>query len=201
MKRENDPRETTTFKGATMSRKQEMKYPFVMTALFLAMFASSSVLWAGSVTVGKPGVGDAAPLFSTDDIDGTRTVLDEALKSGKVVLLNFWGLRCSACIEEIGYLNPMYEKYKGKGVLFLGVNVDGVSSDVLKKSIPALSNIPRFPVLPDPDFKISDLYNMLATPLSFVIGRDGKIVYRHDDFKPGDEKELEAVVNSLLEEK
>jgi len=146
---------------------------------------------ASGMTGDKPAVGDPAPIFRAMDIEGTETSLEEILKAGKTVLLNFWGLRCSSCIEEIAYLNPLFEKYRLRGVVFLGVNVDGVKVDVLRTMMPKMPNIPRYTVLADPAFEIPDLYNMTAAPLSIVIGKDGKILYRHEGFKPGDEKEIE----------
>ena len=157
-----------------------------------------AALLAGSAKAEKPGPGDVAPLFSTEDLDGRTVALEELVASGKVVLLNFWGLRCSSCIDEIGYLNPMFDKYGEKGVVFLGVNVDGIKAEMIRKFMPAMSQSPRFIVLPDPGFKIPDLYNMSAAPLSFVIGKDGKIVFRHEDFKPGDEKDIEEALKKAI---
>lgn len=149
---------------------------------------------ANMLAEGKPGPGDPAPMFTALDLSGKNLSLEEILKAGNVVLLNFWGLRCTNCIDEIGYLNPMYERYRNKGVVFLGVNVDGVKPEVIRKMMGSLPNVPRYSILPDPEFKIPDLYNMMGAPLTFVIGRDGKIVYRHEDFQPGDETPLEEVL-------
>src|SRR5512144_3112722 len=82
--------------------------------LFLCVLAPPSS--ANSPEGGKPGPGDAAPLFTGDDLDGNKVALEALTRSGKVVLLNFWGLRCGSCIEEIGYLNPMFDRLAGKGV-------------------------------------------------------------------------------------
>lgn len=166
--------------------------------LLVAFLAQGRPLAAGSLPEGKPGPGDPAPLFTVDDLEGKKTCLDDLVKSGNAVLLNFWGLRCGACIEEIGYLNPLHEKYGGQGVIFLGVNVDGVKAETIKQMMPKMPNVPRYTVLPDPGFVIPDLYNMMAAPLSFVIGKDGRILYRHEDFQPGDEKELEKAIKQAL---
>lgn len=166
--------------------------------LAVAIVAWGAVARAGAVPEGKPGPGDPAPLFAVDDLDGKRIVLEEYVKAGKVVLLNFWGLRCANCIEEIGYLNPMHARFKDKGAVFLGVNVDGVKADMIRKQMPNMANSPWFTILPDPEFKIPDLYNLAGAPLSFVIGRDGKIRYRHEDFKAGDEKGLEEALTKAL---
>ena len=162
------------------------------------MAALASAAMASGAGTDKPGAGDPAPLFRAKDIDGRETGLEEILKSGKTVVLNFWGLRCSSCIEEIGYLNPLYEKYRDRGAVFIGVNVDGVAIDVLRTMMPKMPSVPLYTVLADPAFEIPDLYNMTAAPLSFVIGKDGKILYRHEDFRPGDEKGIEDALQKAV---
>ncbi len=169
-----------------------------LLGLIVVLAGWASAARAGAVPEGKPGPGDPAPLFSVNDIDGRKVALEEYVKSGKIVLLNFWGLRCANCITEIGFLNPMYDRYKEKGVVFLGVNVDGVKADIVRQQMPKMTNVPRFTVLPDPEFKIPDLYNLGGAPLSLVIGRDGKIQYRHEDFKEGDEKGIEEALARAL---
>lgn len=166
----------------------------------MLLFASllPSISRATSPETGKPGPGDAAPLFAVEDLDGKVVALEEILKSGKAVFLNFWGLRCGSCIEEIGYLNPIHERYAGKAVVFLGVNVDGVKADVIRNMMPKMPNSPKFTVLPDPGFKIPDLYNMSAAPLSIVIGKDGRITFRHEDFKEGDEIAIERALMEAI---
>lgn len=178
------------------------RLPTCLTALLIVvLLAAAGPAGANSVSENKPGPGDVAPLFSATDLAGAEVTLEGLVKSGKVVLLNFWGLRCSSCIEEIGYLNPLHEKYAAQGVVFLGVNVDGVKPETIRKLMPNMASVPRFTVLPDPDLKIPDMYSLMGAPLSFVIGRDGVVKYRHEDFKPGDEKELEEEIRKALAEK
>jgi peroxiredoxin len=179
--------------------KQLRRLARPVPVLLLLILCHAAVGHASSVPENKPGSGDAAPAFVVSDLDGNKVDLAEILKSGKVVLMNFWGLRCSSCIEEIGFLNPLFDKYASKGVVFLGVNVDGAKPDVVKKQMPAMANAPKFTVLPDPEFKIPDLYNLAGAPLSFVIGKDGVIQYRHEDFKQGDEKGIEEAIRKALD--
>lgn len=174
-----------------------MRIGIRVCTLFFGLIAAVPV-WGNSVPQGKPGPGDPAPLFAVDDLEGKKTALGDIIRSGKVVFLNFWGLRCANCIEEIGYLNPLFEKYRGKGVVFLGVNVDGVKPDLIRQLMPKMPHFPKYTVLPDPEFNIPDLYNLSGAPLSLVIGRDGKITFRHEDFKPGDEKGMEEALQSAI---
>ncbi len=170
----------------------------ILLAVFFMALPSFSRPSAAEQPEGKPGTGDPAPQFEAIDLDGRRISLDELVTSGNVVFLNFWGLRCANCIVEIGYLNPMLERYREKKVVFLGVNVDAASPDVIRQMMPKMANVPRYTIIPDPELKICDLYNLAGAPLSIVIGKDGRIAYRHEDFAPGDEKALEDVLQKAL---
>ena len=172
----------------------------VLMLVLVLLFASMAVN-GSAFSEGKTGTGDVAPLFSATDLQGKATSLKEILDSGKVVLLNFWGMRCGNCITEIGYLNPLNEKYAPAGAVFLGVNVDGAPAEMLNRMIPKMPNVPKYTVIPDPEMKIPDLYQLAGAPLSILIGRDGKIAWRHEYFKEGDEKEIEKVLKEALSSK
>jgi hypothetical protein len=80
----------------------------------------------------------------------------------------------------------------------LGINVDGVPADVIKSHLQRLGIEVAYPLVPDEEFKIVDLYRMSAAPLTYLVGGKGKVVYRHVGFKEGDEKELEQQIERLL---
>lgn len=173
--------------------------PAVM--LIFTLLIAPAMLHGVACAQGKMGVGDVAAPFSTTDLTGNAVSLEEILKSGKVVLLNFWGMRCGNCINEIGHLNPLHDKYVPSGAVFLGVNVDGAPAAMLNRMMPKMPNVPKYTVIPDPDMKIPDLYNLSGAPLSIIIGRDGKVAWRHEDFKEGDEKEIERALKEALSAK
>ncbi|GAB4242656.1 MAG: hypothetical protein OHK0028_21230 [Deltaproteobacteria bacterium] len=177
-----------------------MRNPLRLAAVvpILALAAASAVFGRPARAEGKVEVGSAAPSFSMTDLEGKPVDLAQVLRSGNVVFLNFWGMRCGNCIAEIGFLNPLSAKYEPEGARFVGVNVDGAPPEMLKRMMPRMPNVPKFTVIPDPDMKIPDLYAVTGTPLSFIIGRDGKIAWRHDDFREGDEKEIERALQAAL---
>jgi len=43
---------------------------------------------------------------------------------GKIIVLNFWATWCTPCREEMPELSQLYEEYKNKNVVVLGVAVD-----------------------------------------------------------------------------
>jgi len=85
----------------------------------------------------------------------------------------------------------MYQKYQGKGLAFLSVNV------VWDAEGPARGFITEYklpyPVGRDTDGKIGDLYGIEAVPTTFLIGKDGKIVDKVD----GTQEEAKEIEDSL----
>lgn len=169
-----------------------------LVAVLLAMCAGSA--FANSPEKETNFVGRTSPAFEATDIAGTPVASAKLLGGGKVVVLNFWGLRCGACLAEMPSLNDLHGRYKDRVVL-LGVNNDGVDGPFLAKQIGKMNLKIDYTVVPDPEMKLVDLFNMTVAPLTMVIDPKGKVRYQHVGYAPGDEKELEAVVNSILEEK
>ncbi len=154
-------------------------------------------LGASSPVKGGVVVGESAPEFSTANLDGKVITLDTLTKTDKIVILNFWGLRCGACLEEIPQLNEIYRKYKDD-VSILGINVDAVDAQFLKQHMDKMGLVIEYEVVPDPEFILVDMFQLNAAPLTIVIDAEGTIRYRHEDYEPGDEKKLEGVIESLL---
>ncbi len=45
---------------------------------------------------------------------------------------------------------------------------------------------------------VSGLFDVHSFPTSFLIDRDGRIMYFHEDFEPGDEEKIAAEIETLL---
>jgi thiol-disulfide isomerase/thioredoxin len=166
--------------------------------VLLAMCAGSA--FANSPEKETNFVGRPSPAFEATDIAGTPVASAKLLEGGKVVVLNFWGLRCGACLAEMPSLNDLHERYKDR-VVFLGVNNDGVDGPFLARQIGKMNLKIDYTVVPDPEMKLVDLFKMTVAPLTLVIDPKGTVRYQHVDYAPGDEKALEAVVKSILEGK
>lgn len=163
------------------------------------------IMCAGSAFANSPGketdfVGKPSPAFEARDIAGTSIASAKLFDAGKVVVLNFWGLRCGACIAEMPSLNDLHDRYKDRIVL-LGVNNDGIDGPFLSKQIGKMKLKINYTIVPDPEMKLVDLFKMTVAPLTLVMDSKGTVRYQHVDYAPGDEKALEAVVKSLLEAK
>ena len=71
-----------------------------------------------------PAIGSPAPALQVAAwTDGKpRTLADY---KGKVVLLDFWGIWCGACINGMPSLEHLKQKYEPRGVVFLSIHTPG----------------------------------------------------------------------------
>jgi peroxiredoxin len=143
-------------------------------------------------------VGDKAPEFGKSAfLDGKEPKLAD-LAGKRVLLLNFWGLRCGACLEEMPYLEEIAKKYADQGLTVWGVDTDGVDAQTVRDTLKEVQVSVTYPLIVDPDFAITDTYTNFLVPLTILIDKGGVIRYIHTGFEKGLEKEYEAAVKKLL---
>ncbi|HEX2968276.1 MAG TPA: TlpA disulfide reductase family protein [Bacteroidales bacterium] len=107
-------------------------------------------------------------------VNGNRIALS-SLK-GKYVLLTFWSVRSTACIEENLQLKEYYKQYSKRGFEIYQVNVDE-NEQVWKNAV-------QFDELPwistredDPSDPLNvKLFNVKSLPANFLFDREGKII-------------------------
>jgi peroxiredoxin len=141
--------------------------------LFLVMAGLVAFALYQSMNQGKQkGLeeGQSAPDFTLKTLDGKELKLSDL--RGKGVLLNFWASWCKPCREEMPAIQSVYEKYRGKGFVVVGVNI--AETEVAVQGFTHQLEL-TFPVVLDRDRKVTRLYQIGPIPSSLFIGPDGKI--------------------------
>jgi thiol-disulfide isomerase/thioredoxin len=123
---------------------------------------------------------DAKPAnltFILNDLDGHKVKLADY--KGKVILLDFWATWCAPCKKEIPGFIDLYNKYKHNGFEVVSI----VLLDRFTNAKPyAQAMKMNYPVLNGDEQQdaIDDAYGPLfGLPISFLIGRDGRICRKH----------------------
>lgn len=130
-----------------------------------------------------------APSFTTTDIDSSRLSLDDF--KGKIVLLDFWGSWCYPCRKGHPKLKKLYEKYRNKGVEFIGIAADDNNIEAWKSAVRE-DGLPWKQVLQGTgaDENLAIKYNVESYPTKILIGRDGVIIARFGE----DDQHLERLL-------
>ena len=135
--------------------------------------------------------GDEFPDFISKDSDGKKFQLTEL--RGKVVVMEFWANWCPSCQRTIPVMQGVEKTFAGKPVEFIGINSDG-DSPVVKELQAKWGMTTRTLVDGSPTGPISTRYAIMAWPSFFVIGKDGKVVYRSAGI---DAEGLTAAINEV----
>ncbi|MFD1774846.1 thiol-disulfide oxidoreductase ResA [Paenibacillus rhizophilus] len=114
--------------------------------------------------------GDQAPNFVLEDMQGNKVQLSDF--KGRGVFLNFWGTWCKPCEQEMPYMESQYKRYKNLGVEILAVNI--AESDIAIESFVERHGL-TFPVLKDKDQAVTEAYDIIPIPTSFLIDKNGTI--------------------------
>jgi len=165
-------------------------------------------------------VGAKAPVFTALDADSVKFELDDALKTGPVVLIFYRGYWCPFCNKHLSQIQDSLKLITEKGATVIAISPQ--KPEYLDKM--AEKTKAKFTLLYDEGYKIADAYDVTFTPESkqlfvyntvlnaklkkthsddtqrlpipatYIINKDGKIVWRQ--FNPDYKKR--SSVNEIL---
>lgn len=171
-----------------MSNGKSKRTRLVVVALLAVVGAALIPAW--SETSGP------APNFTLTDRDGNSVSLEDL--RGQVVMINFWASWCAPCREEMPLLEQIHRRYEPLGFTLLGVNVEENSSDAVSwlKDRPV-----SFPILFDPDNRVSKLYDVVAMPSTVIVDRQGNVRFLHHGYQAGYEDQYQDQIRELVRER
>ena len=130
--------------------------------------------------------------FELADGAGRATLEDYR---GKYVLVNFWATSCVTCVQEMPQLVETFQKYREQGYDTLAVAMSYDPPD----QVLAYANKNELPFKVALDMRgnvAKDFGDILLTPTSFLIDRQGRIIKRY--LGAPDFAELHRLVEQLL---
>ncbi len=119
-------------------------------------------------------IGTTAPNFILPDLTSSNgTKISLADFKGKPMVINFWSSTCVPCQDEAPLLETQWQRVKGQGVVFVGIDVEDTQNDGLSfihQHGATYNNVI--------DTKGDTLvnYGVTYTPETIFINREGKVV-------------------------
>jgi len=167
------------------SLKPKIKHTIALAALVTMVVPTTAI------------AGDA-PIFS---LPGNNADVELAAYRGQVVYVDFWASWCAPCRESFPFMNELHDEYAEGGLKVIAINLDS-NHELARQFIGdpnTFQGIPRFDIAYDPEGNVAQAYEVKGMPSSYLIDRDGNIVYEHLGFRVKDQPKIEARIVDLLE--
>ena len=161
----------------------------------------------------------SAPIFAQDDngdglfeknlpevrltnTEGDQINTGELENDGKPIIISFWATWCTPCKRELNAVNDLYIDWQDEtGVRLVAVSVD--DQRTINRVVPYVdSKAWDYQILLDPNGDFKRAMGVNNVPHTFLVDGNGKIVYSHNNYAPGDEYELyDHILELTAEEK
>ena len=117
---------------------------------------------------------------------------------GKVVLVDFWTYGCYNCVNTLPYVTKLYETYKDKGLVVVGIHTPEFPFDRSAGNVQAALKRHgiTYPVAQDNDSATWNAWRNQYWPAQYIVDQHGNIVFSHAG--EGQYEEIERTVQRLL---
>ena len=168
---------------------------FATLLLCLALPLSSPIAWSAekSPNINLASIANPrkAPDFTLKDMDGKVYKLSQF--RGNAVIINFWTSWCPPCAYEMPALNRAWKKTRKMKIKILAINI-GENEDQI---FSFLGKYPvDFPLIMDRSGNTVKQWKVIALPTTFVVDKNGYIVYRAVGGRDWDHDKLIEKVNT-----
>src|SRR6056297_2822462 len=183
--------------------------------LRFALTAIMSLTWSAfaprtdAAEAKPPNVGEEAPAFDLLNLDGDSVTLSSLRKEGPVVLIvlrGYPGYQCPLCTRQVGAFLAAAEKLRRSGATVAMIypgpdeNLRGRADEFIDdKTLPG-----GFDLLLDPGYEFTNAYDLrwdapreTAYPSTFVIDRDGQVIFAKVSHTHGGRASVEEVLQGL----
>ena len=130
------------------------------------------------------------PNINLKDVNGVTKNLSKFSNNGNPIIISFWATWCKPCKAELNTIAEEYDDWTDEtGVKLIAVSIDDArSSTRVEPYINAQGW--EYLVLLDPNGDLKRAMNVNNVPHTFLVDGNGKIVWDHNSYSPGDEEEL-----------
>lgn len=137
------------------------------------------------------------PALTLKTLDGKAIELNKNFSKNKLTVISFWATWCSPCKKELDAMKSLYPEWKSKGIEVVAVTIDDIQQ--VNKVKPMIQQKGwSYTVLSDVNKDSLKKLGFQSIPQTFVVDASGNILYSHSGYTPGDEKNLDKKLQSML---
>lgn len=174
---------------------QRMRGGAVLLLAAALILGASAPARAAKIEEGQKAVG----LKGTDFLTGLPLDLEQSLGK-RVILLDFGSIYCSSCMVTVPNLIKLRKKYAEENLAILNIYLDIYNPQRVIKFFRGFAKDISLSLLIDDKLAISREYGVDTLPTTIIIDRGGIVRRRIVGYTEADEKEIDAVIEKLLNE-
>ena len=131
------------------------------------------------------------PSVEIKTMDGQTVNILDYIGETDYTVLSFWATWCTNCKKELNAIADIYPDWQSDfNVQLIAITIDDQRS--LPKANPVVAaNGWEYIILSDSNQKMMQSLNFPSIPQTFVVDKEGNILYEHTGYSPGTEFELE----------
>ena len=114
-----------------------------------------------------------------------------------LVVLNFWATWCMPCTAEMPTLEALWQQYRARGLVVLGVSVDRGAPRALLDPYLRYHKL-SFPILLDPDLKTAGAWRVSSLPATYIVKPGGEVAGVAVGAREWNSAEMRALLETLL---
>lgn len=140
-------------------------------------------------------VGAIAPDLASRTLGGEAVSL--AALRGSPVVLNVWATWCHPCREEIPVLEALHKEHAPRGLKLIGVSIDDAGRTADIRRFASEFGV-TYSIWHDPDQRVMPGFSVIGVPTTFVIGRDGRLIWRKTGEVRAGDRALAAALETAM---
>lgn len=164
-----------------------MRYAFTLLAIGLC----------ATLSLQAQDSGRQIPSVDIKALNGSTFNTGSIENDGNPIIISFWATWCSPCKRELNAIAEDYLDWQDEtGVKLIAISIDDARN--MQKVKPYVDGqLWDYEVYLDPNADFKRAMNVNNVPHTFLIDGNGKIVWQHNSYQPGDELELYELVEKL----
>src|SRR5947208_14985116 len=141
---------------------------------------------------------EAAPDFAGINNWFNSKPLNIADLRGKVVLVDFWTYGCVNCVNTLPHVTALYEKYKDRGLVVVGVHTPEFPFERSAGNVQAALKRHgiTYPVAQDNDSATWNAWRNQYLQAQYIVDQNGRVVFQHA--VEGQYEEIDHTIAILL---